>query len=259
MKKLLGLLLAMLMTCSLGIPVFAKLHLQSVTFGESIQMYTVTDRTNSQWGYEEIEARNDQRRLRPIYFQGELVGQVPVENRSSDWWYDHEEGNLAAGHLVERYGNDLMILEYEQDRFVIFPEQQNTLYPLDQFEDESLTSPVPYEYTLTEYIKAATFLAEQPDITGAQYQVSADSKVDDALVALADEYWDDYWKRQEKISLAVGIGVPSGLILLFGGLALLLWRMGKKGKLKLNLSLTHSLWNYPLAALQNKLQGFVGR
>ncbi len=259
MKRIIGLLLALLTVFGLGMGTYAKLELQGVTFGESIPMYTVTQRTDPMWEYEQIEAHSNLKRLRPIYRQGELVGQVPVENRSSDWWYDREEGKLAAGHLVERYGNDLMILEYKEDRFVIFPDEPNTLYPLQQFEDKHLAEPVPYAYSLPEYVKAAVFLEWQPDIKEAPYSGYADAKIDGALAALANRYWVYYFEKQAVLSRNVGIGVTVGLILLFGGIAVFLVILGKKGKLKINLALTHRLWNYPPADQKDQLQGFIGR
>ncbi len=242
MKKLFGLLLALVMICGSGMAVSAEIWYDDYELGTAIPVYTITEITNPATDYNDLLRMAGNNKMQPVYRDGELVGQVNSFIRNGKWIYGQRYREYSVGRLLQNFGKSGIILAYRYDRFVIFPEQQNTLYPLDQFEDESLTSPVPYEYTLTEYIKAATFWEKKSGIEDETYREFQISGFDDALIAIAEEYWGMYLEKDAQNSLTVSICVIGGIAVFLAVLICLILRADKKGKLKITNDIIGKVW-----------------
>ncbi len=242
MKRMLSVILSLLLVCGLGMPAFAAEWYQDIKFGEKLPMYMVTKETEYDWDYEDIMAHKDPSELRTVYRDGELIGQVPFKYRNNDWRFHFEEGDFTAANFAKRYGKDVLVVVCLSERFIVFPDQPNTLYAFSQFADESLSDPVASEFSLTDLIQAAAFLEKQYYIEQEPYRSFQYEGINDQLIQTAADYWQFYEKEGNRQSVIVAI-------CLFGVLAVLasiviagLVRMDKKGKLKITNEIVGKFW-----------------
>ncbi len=242
MKKLLGLLLAMLMTCSLGIPVFAGFVGDNAFFSQSAKYLHITSATTPEWTYDDAVNMKYQTYIAGTYTEAGLYGELYFRKEKDRYRELDARSDTTVGEFLEIYGNDMLIVGYREERFAVFPEQENTLYPIGQFLGEEVTDPVAYPYTLTEYIKAMTFLEWQMSVDKEHFGSLAAKGMSDELVAAAEEYWLQYRAKQQAEEQTKEMLVIVSVAVLIIGLGTLLFVLGKKGKLKVNNDFINRIW-----------------
>ncbi len=243
MKKLLGLLLAMLMTCSLGAPVFAQQRYMDVKLREGLPLYRIdAEEMRWYWGYEDIVRHKTSKELRAVYRDEKLIGQVCQDYQNRDWMEQMEEGDFSIAYFIQTYGKKAIILEYKEDRFVIFKNQKNTLYALSQFADQDLTEPVPYAYSLPEYYMAAMFLERQPDIPEKAYREFKTDGVNDELIQISQEYFAYFQEKNARLSVTTAISAAVLIVSLLAAVTVLVMILHKKGKIKNNYDFINRIW-----------------
>ncbi len=204
MKKLLSLLLAIILVCSLGTAVFAAEDAYTAKFYQAVQdsdRYDDVEFTVSvpvhrlsydyESPFEEIYEKASTRAV-GIYRDGVLTTE---ELR----FYENEDGSFSVGQhfdqsdlgaLVAAYGNELLILnESESMRFVIFLEDPQTMYLIEELLKEN---PEAYPYTYADYQKAVGYRLNYKGegVLGDVGSQSLNLSMGDTLMEQANSYWD---------------------------------------------------------------------
>ncbi len=243
MKRIISILLAVWFACSLCVPAFAQQQYIDVKLREGLPLYRIdAAEMRWYWGYEDIVRHKTSKELRAVYRDEKLIGQVCQDYQNRDWREQIEEGDFSIAYFIQTYGKKAIILEYKEDRFVIFKNQKNTLYALSQFANQDLTEPVPYAYSLPEYYKAAMFLERQPDIPEKAYREFKTDGVNDELIQISQEYWQYHEDKNVKQSVATAIIAAVLIVSLLAAVTVLVMILHKKGKLKINNDFINKIW-----------------
>ncbi len=244
MKRIISILLAVWFACSLGMGVFAaeiENPFQDGVAGESAPLYIMTDMTNPNTKriYQTILEQKSRYRVISVYRDGVLSGEVRVE----DELIPQEEISVFA-RFLDQYGGDVFFLENEDHRFVLFPDQRETLYPIEQFLEEDFTTPVPYPYPLQQYVYATCFLDVQSKLPRyyKEYKAFEATGYNDELIKTAWEFWPYYWENEKirtKQDIQTGMILGACAIVVLVILLAVLW---KKEMLKIDNEFINKIW-----------------
>ncbi len=240
MKRILSVILSLLFVCALGMPVFAS-GLEEYELGEALTVQTITDAVAPGSDSEDIFKIWIEEKMYAVYQNGELVGQVRSYMEDGKVKYGELEESLAVGHVIASYGTDNIIISYREDRFVLLKGSGELLYPLEQFEEKGVDKK-PYRFSLSQYIKAATFLEAQPGIEDPKYRDFVSDGITAELVMVANEYWDSYFTKDDTQSNIISVCVIGGIVLFLAALITAIVLFDKKGKLKITNEIVGKFW-----------------
>ncbi len=207
MKKLISLLLCLILVCSLGITAYAAKtedprmedfhkavqyndRYADAVFTASVPVYSVSQNTDPFWNYENLMQHQEDVRAVGVLQGGVVTGQLCFYSRNGR---DRRPGpgsnDTSIGRFVETYGNDVLILMGNGHTFVVFPQENNTLYPIGQFLEEDFTEPAAFDYTLTEFVKASTYLSIRSRIVEKRFREAEFQGFDENLKEVSEKYW----------------------------------------------------------------------
>ncbi len=240
MKRIFTMLLAVVLVCSLGVTGYAAKTEDPLTdnFYEAVQYneryadaaFTASVPVHRLYGdydrpFEEIyENAKQNSRAVGIYRDGVLTTEELRFYKNEDGGFDlgqhREQSDLGA--LIEQYGSELLVLEEtESMRFVIFPNDPQTMYRMEEL---LKADPVPYRYTFAEYQKAVGY---RVNYKGDGVFGDADSQnlhlpMGDALMERANSYWE-YIEHQAEYERRFGLVFFGVIAAAIGLITLAVW------------------------------------
>ncbi len=225
MKRVIAVCLSLLLVFGLGISVYADVadswyqqafeealkyndRYEDAEYTQPIPVYVITRDTDPLWGYAQIMGSGDVNCATGVIRDGEMAGELHFQRLGNGWKMVSSGQDKRVGYYAQQGDIDVLLLKYSDHCFVVFPEETNTLYPIEQFLDGDCTDPVPYEYTLTEFVMAATFRSVQPFISETKYSEYEVTGYNDELIEVASDYWINKPIRERNFYIGFWIVVP---------------------------------------------------
>ncbi len=219
MKKLFAILLSLLTVFGLGMTVCAKTGdayteafreaskyndwFDDAAYTASVPVCSLT--YNYKQTFEELYTyAKEHRRAVGIYRDGVLTEEeLSFSNRDGVWKIGTHQEKSDLGAVIERYGNDFLLIKERTTDYAIFPDHPDTMYRLEDLLQEN---PEPYAYTFTQYKRVVGYIANYKG-EGVLGNVNAGKPslpITDELLAKAESYWD-YVENKPAHELQFGI------------------------------------------------------